>query len=180
MNNKVMKCLSVFFCALFLISGCQIRKEEDLSGTVTELVQEATKQFINSSGFGLELRLVSIDLSAIEGVSTREYGDWIQENYADDNTLILVFSEENEADAFGDNAREYLRQNGYEEFADSDYDWTSISFRRDSKSDEIEASELLHVAINYPYLPASEGFEVQMEYSDGAWEVEDVESTYMS
>jgi len=174
------RCLIVLFGTIFLLSGCGVSKQEDLSGYTIELLQSVTTEFINSRGFEAEKRLVSIDISAFQGISTEQYEEWLQETYADDDTVVVAFTDKSELFESRQEAEDYLSLSGHDDFMVSDYDWTSIRISRKSEKEPIHKSEVLNVDISYPMIRCAEGFEIQMEFDDEAWKVIEVNLTYMS
>jgi len=176
----------VLCSTIFLFCGCSVSKQEDLSNYTVdtvytvELLQSVTTEFINYKGYTAEKRLVSIDISAFEEASTEKYEEWLQEAYADDNTVIVVFKDKNEIFKSHNEAKDYLSQSGHDDFLESRYDWTSIKISRKSDNEAIHKSEVLNIDISYPLIMAVQGFEVLLEFDDEAWKVVEVNSTYIS
>jgi len=192
--SKYAKCLIALGCSLLLLSGCgtgnpseslqtdtqtiqtvigtSAQVQEKLSADNTEILKAVTAEFIESAGSQEDRRLVTIDISAFDR-SAEEYENWVQENYADEDTLILVFTEINEVIQTIDAAQDYMVQNGYEDYQNlsSGCDWTAIKIKRVAEEETKQNSEVLSVDISYPILSSGKGLEVQMEYIDGAWKV---------
>ncbi len=174
------KCLIVLCSTIFLLCGCSANKQEDLSGYTIELLQSVTTEFINSKGFEAEKRLVSIDISAFQEISTETYEEWLQKTYADDDTVVVVFTDKSKLFKSCQEAEDYLSQSGHDDFVVSDYDWTSISISRKSEKESIHKSEVLNIDISYPIIMGGEGFEVQMEFEQEIWKIIEVNPTYMT
>ena len=174
------KCLIVLCSAIIILCGCDANKQEDLSDYTIELLQSATTEFISSKGVKSDKRLVSIDISAFQGISTESYEEWIQETYADDDTVVVIFTDESELFTSPQEAKDYLSQSGYDSFTASDYDWTSIRISRKSEEEPIHKSEVLNIDISYPIFSCAEGFEVRMEFDHEIWKIIEVNTTYIS
>ncbi len=192
--SKYAKCLIALGCSLLLLCGCgvgspaeslqvetqtiqtavetSVQVQEELTSDNTEILKAATAEFIASAGAQEERRLVTIDISAFDR-SAEDYKKWVQENYADEKTLILVFTEMNEVLRTLDAAEEYMERNGYEVYQDmsTGCDWTAIQIKRVAEEETKQTSEVLSVDISYPILSGGKGLEVQMEYINGTWEV---------
>ncbi len=192
--SKYAKCLIALGCSLLLLCGCGVVKpidslktdtqtfqtvigtsaqvQEELSADNTEILKAVTAEFIESAGSQEDRRLVTIDISAFDR-SAEEYEKWVQENYADEDTHIIVFTEINEVIQTIDTVEDYMGQNGYEDYQDlsSGCDWTVIKIKRVAEEETKQTSEVLSVDISYPILSGGKGLEVQMEYINGTWEV---------
>lgn len=187
------KCFIALSIALCLLCGCGINQQvdsaqanfretnpiietsvqerEEFSADYTELLQAVTAEFIDITDQE-DRHLVTIDISAFDR-SAEEYEEWVQETYAVDDTLIIVFTEVGEAFETIDAAQEYMQQNGHEEYENlsSGCDWTAIKIKRVAEEETKENSEVLSVDISYPILAGGKRLEVQMQYIDEAWEV---------
>lgn len=177
---KYKKYLIVLCSLIFLLCGCDTKKKEDLSEYTVDLLQSVTTEFVKYQGMKAEKRLVSIDISAFQGIETEKFEEWIQETYADDNTVIVVFTDKSELFESRNEAEDYLRQSGYDNFDESDYDWTSITISRKSEKEPISKSEVLKIDISYPMIMAVEGFEVELEFDQEIWKIIEINPTYRS
>lgn len=174
------KCLIALCSTILLLSGCSAIKQEDMSGYAVELLQSVTIEFIDSKGIDKGKRLITIDISEFQELAIEKYEEWLQDSYANEDTVLVVFTDNKERWASSQEAKDYLSQNGYNNFVESEYDWTSITISRKSEKEYIHRSEVINIDISYPFIRCAEGFEVRMEYGDAKWKVIEVASTYIS
>ncbi len=156
---------------------------EDLSSTASQMLQTLTPKIILLKGMQKETRLVTINIAEFSQYSIDGYAGWVEDNYADENTLVLVFSGDAEIPKDGNEVKTYLCENGYEDFSKTDFDWTNLNIRwkKDSKKNKkIKKKSELQIGVSYPLIHEAEGFNVEMEYRNGDWEVDDMNPTYQT
>lgn len=186
----------MFRSRTFLLCGCGINsqelfpaneqqssvEEEDLSEYTSDLLQCVTNEFIKYKGLDHPYRLVTIDISAFEDFSIEKYEKWVEETYADEDLVVVVFTDKDDVYESESEAEEYLQKNGYEncESFPDDWDWTSIRITRRTEEETIQPREQLFVALSYRTIEESEGFEVKLKYDDEEWAVTKTEWDYNS
>ena len=166
----------LLFTFILCTTGCG----KDLSDTASQILQTITLKFIDLQGFDKEKRLVTIDISDFSQYSTQDYQKWVKDTYTNDNTVIVLFTHEDESFTDVSDAKEYLNNNGYEAFLLSDFDWTAIRINCKDSGQQMKANVKYQVDILYPFIHAAEGFEMRMKYRNETWSVDEVISNKIS
>ena len=182
--------------ALILLCGCVMNsqelfpaneqqssvEEEDLSEYTSDLLQCVTNEFIKYKGLDHPYRLVTIDISDFEDFSIEKYEKWVEESYADEDLVVVVFTDKDDVYESDSDAEEYLQKNGYDNYESfpDDWDWTSIRITRRTEEETIQPKEQLFVALSYRTIDEREGCEVKLKYDDEEWAVTKTEWDYNS
>lgn len=166
----------LLFTFILCTTGCG----KDLSETASQMLQTMTPKFIDLQGIDKEKRLVTIDISDFSQYPIEDYQKWVIDTYTNENTVIVLFTHEDECFTDVSEADGYLSSNGYETFTLSDYDWTAIRISCKDSVQQIKANIKCQIDISYPLIYAIEGFEIKMKYRNETWSVDQVLSNYIS
>ena len=161
---------------MLCITGCG----KDLSGTASQMLQAMTLKYIELQEFDSAKRLVTFDISDLSQYSTEDYQKWVKDTFTYDNTVIVLFTHEDESFTDVSDAEEYLSNNGYEAFLLSDFDWTAIRITCKDSGKKIKEDVTYQIDILYPIIHVAESYEMRMKYSNETWSVDEVISNKIS
>ena len=179
-GNKMLRRVGVLALSLImLMCGCTSGQQEELSNSRGQLLQAVTAEFIGAGGYDMEKRFLVIDISTFDESLKQEYNEWVQTNYADEDTVIVVLGPKDEKFEKEEAVENYLRKNGYDYDVNEKYDWTSLRISRKDEEKKLRKKEVVCVDISYKSIMECEGFEVTLQYKDKVWTIKELEPTYM-
>lgn len=181
-NRILCRVGALVLSVMMLMCGCASGPQEEISDNMGQLLQDVSSQFIGVGGYEKERNFVVMDISAFDESLKQEYNEWVQTNYANEDTVIVVLGPNDVGFEEEDDVANHLRENGY---ADADavyekYDWTTLIISPKEVKKKIRDKRVICVDIEYNSIEECEGLEVTLQYKDEVWTIEEIEETYRS